>query len=358
MIQNQKQRWEELTALLDRADRGGVGALSVAELRRLCRLYRQVTIDLSRARTLGEDPDVVRYLNLLAARAHGQVYAARPIEMRPLLTFVLTGFPRLMRRHAVPLLVSGGIFLLASLASFVAVAREPALAYALFNEDIVEYENVRLEKQEGEYKGNFTFTVAESPFKAVFIIVNNVRVALVMFALGALLCVPCILLLVYNGRMLGTLTGLVWAHGYFLDFYALILTHGVLELTAICIAGGAGMMLGWSLIAPGRLPRKETLRRAALDAFGLLGGAALMLVVAGIIEAHVTPHFPQAVRWSVAGVSALALVLYFGFAGRERRGGNTPVAAWQVALSRKELAEPHGWGSQDTKPGPTGGLQG
>src|SRR5262249_33183305 len=150
-------RWKELTALLDQADRVGVPALTVPELRRLGRLYRQVTIDLSRARTLGEDPDVVRYLNLLAARAHGQVYAARPVEVRPLLTFVLTGFPQLVRRHAVPLLVSGGIFLLASIASFVAVVREPALAYALLNEDVVEFENVRLEKQEGEYKGNFTF---------------------------------------------------------------------------------------------------------------------------------------------------------------------------------------------------------
>jgi hypothetical protein len=55
---------------------------------------------------------------------------------------------------------------------------------------VVEYENVRLEKQEGEYKGNFTFSVGASPFVAVLIIVNNVRVALVMFALGALLCVP------------------------------------------------------------------------------------------------------------------------------------------------------------------------
>jgi uncharacterized membrane protein SpoIIM required for sporulation len=327
MIQNQQLRWKELTALLDRADRSGVAALSLAELRRLCRLYRQVTIDLSRARTLGEDPDVVRYLNLLAARAHGQVYAARPLEIRPLLAFVLTGFPRLVRRHAVPLLVSGGIFLLATIASFVAVVREPDLAYALFDEHVVEYENIRLEKQEGEYKGNFTFSVGASPYMAVLIIVNNIRVAMVMFALGALLCVPCILLLVYNGRMLGTLSGLVWAHGYFLDFSALVMTHGVLELTAICIAGGAGMILGWSLIAPGRLPRKEALRRAAFDAFGLLGGAALMLVVAGIIEAHVTPHFSQPVRWSVAGVSALALVLYFGFAGRERRTVKQPLAA-------------------------------
>jgi uncharacterized membrane protein SpoIIM required for sporulation len=116
--------------------------------------------------------------------------------------------------------------------------------------------------------------------------------------------------------MLGTLTGLVWLHGFALDFYSLILTHGVLELTAICISGGAGLILGWSLIAPGRLPRRDALRHAAGDAFGLLAGSVLMLIVAGLIEAYVTPHFAAPVRWSVAAASALFLIGYLGFAGR------------------------------------------
>src|SRR5262249_49843384 len=150
---------------------------------------------------------------------------------------------------------------------------------------IVEVENIRLEKQQGEYRGNFTFDVSSSPLVAVLIIGNNVRAAITAFALGALACVPGVLLLLYNGRMLGTLAGLVTLHGYLGDFAALILTHGVLELTAICIAGGAGFILGWALISPGQFTRREALRRAAGDAFGLLGGAAVLLVIAGHIEA-------------------------------------------------------------------------
>ena len=323
MIQEQRRRWEELNALVEAAERGGAEALSVLQLKRLCQLYRQVTIDLSRARAEADDPDLVRYLNLLAARAHGQVYAARPVDVRPLFGFVVAGFPRLVRRHARPVLVATAVFLLSSLFSFLAVVRNPELGYSLFDERVVEFENIRLEKQHGEYKGNFTFSVAQSPLVAVQIIANNVRVAATAFALGALLCLPGIFILVYNGRMLGTLTGLVWAHGFFLDFYALILTHVVLELTAICISGGAGLMLGWALIAPGRLPRADALRLAAREAFGLLAGSALMLVAAGCIEAYVTPHFPQAVRWSVAGASALFLIVYFGLAGRRAR----PLAA-------------------------------
>jgi uncharacterized membrane protein SpoIIM required for sporulation len=117
--------------------------------------------------------------------------------------------------------------------------------------------------------------------------------------------------------MLGTLTGMVLSRGYFIDFYSLIMTHGVFELTAICIAAGGGLVLGWGLIAPGALSRRDALRQSSGDAFGLLAGSVAMLIVAGLIEAHVTPHFPAPVRWTVALASACALVAYFGFAGRQ-----------------------------------------
>jgi uncharacterized membrane protein SpoIIM required for sporulation len=316
-IATRRARWEELAKLLDTAERGGAERMPAADLKRLCSLYRQVTIDLSRARTEGQDPDLVRYLNTLASRAHGQVYAARPVRVWGVLPFVLTGFPRLVRRRARPVLVAAAVFLLSTVASFLAVVRDPELAYSLFDEKIVENENAGLEHLEGEYKGNFTFTWKESPFLAVVIVANNVRVAAIAFAVGALLCLPCLFLLVFTGRMVGVLAGLLWLKGHFLDFCALILTHGVLELTAICIAAGGGLLLGWAVIAPGRLTRRDALKQAAGDAFGLLGGAMLLLVAAGLIEAHVTPHFPQPVRWGVAAASAAFLVWYLGFVGRQ-----------------------------------------
>lgn len=317
MAADRRQRWQELTELLERSESGGVAKLSAPELKRLCQLYRHVTIDLSRARTDGGDPELVAYLNAVAARAHGSVYRTRRVDLRPLLTFVSTGFPALVRRQAGPVLASTAVFLLTALASMLAVLRQPDLAYSLFDENVVEYENIRLEKQHGEYKGNFTFDLSDSPLVAAAIIGNNIRVAVLCFAFGALLCLPGVLLLIYNGRMLGTLTGLVWNHGFLVDFAAPILTHGVLELTAICISGGGGLLLGAALISPGRLPRREALQRAAGPAFGLLAGAMLLLVVAGLIEAYVTPHFAAPVRWSVASASALFLICYFGWAGRQ-----------------------------------------
>jgi len=315
--QEQRQRWQELTGLLDQVDRGGVENLGAVQVKRLCRLYRHVAMDLSRARTDNDDPDFVGYLNILAARAHGCVYRTRSVDVRPLFRFLAAGFPRLVRCHSLPILVATSAFLLTALASFLAVVRQPDLAYALFDDQVVEHENLRLERHQGEYRGNFTFEVSDSPLVAVAIIGNNIRVAVLAFGLGCLLCLPCILLLAMNGRMLGTLSGLVWNQGFFLDFYSLILTHGVMELSAICISGGAGLIFGWSLIAPGRQMRRNALRQAAGGAFGLLAGCILMLVVAGVVEAYVTPHFSKPVRWTVAGGSALFLVLYLGFAGRD-----------------------------------------
>jgi uncharacterized membrane protein SpoIIM required for sporulation len=260
------------------------------------------------------------YLNALAARAHGQVYAAKRLGLAPLFRFMATGFPRTLRRNWRAVGAAVAVFFLTAFASWLAVVRNPELAYSLFDERLVEYENVRLEKQEGEYRGNFTFDVSTSPLVAVQIIGNNVRVAIMAFALGAAGCVLGVFLLVFNGRMLGTLSGLVWNGGYFVGFYALILTHGVLELSAICISAGGGLRLGWALLAPGRLARSAAFRAAAPDAFGLLAGAVLMLVGAGVIEAFITPHFSAGVRWSVAAGTGVLLVLYLGFAGRRRAG--------------------------------------
>ncbi len=322
MRADRRRRWDDLADLLTRVDRRGVAGLPTDQVKRLGALYRQVTVDLSQARAAADDPGLVHFLNALTARAHGRVYAAKPLRLRPLVDFVAGGFAATVRRNWPAVGAAAGIFLLATLASGLAVVRDPEVAYSLFDETVVEYENVRLEKQEGEYRGNFTFDVSLSPLVAAQIIGNNVRVAIAGFALGSVGCVFGVFLLVYNGRMLGTLSGLVYNGGYLVGFYALIMTHGVLELSAICIATAGGLKLGWALLAPGRLARADAFKAAAGDSFGLLAGSILMLVVAGTIEAFVTPHFGAAVRWSVAGGTGLVFALYVGLAGRHSRPPN------------------------------------
>ena len=225
------------------------------------------------ARAERPHPDQVRSLNHLAARAHGQVYRARRVDFRPMLKFLVTGFPQLARRHAVPLLFAIGVFYGTALASFVAIVNEPSTAYSLFDEGVVEYENVRMEKQQGEYRGNFTFDVNESSLVAAKDYSKQhfgVNECLRSWGDSGL---PCLYLLIYNGRMLGTLEGLAFNHGFFGDFNALIMTHGVFELTAICISGGGGFLLARAIVAPGNLTRRNALKAVSRDAFGLLAGS-------------------------------------------------------------------------------------
>lgn len=316
MRYTRRERWDQFSALLDRLRLRGIRSLTVEQVKQLCRLYRHVTIDLSQARAAGEDPALMQYLNSLAARGHGQIYTTRGLSLRPLLQFIAFGFAIAIRRNWRVVGVSAGVFLLTTLASALAIVRSPELAYSLFDPDVVETENIRLEKQQGEYRGNFTFPPEVSPLMAAVIILNNVKVAILGFTLGAMGCVLGLFLLVYNGRMLGTLSGLVFNGGYLVGFYSLILTHGVLELSAICIATAGGLRLGWAAIAPGQMTRSDAFRLAALDAFALLGGAILMLIMAGLIEAYVSPHFGPAVRWSVAGGTGVLFSLYVAFAGR------------------------------------------
>lgn len=316
MVTERETRWQELTYLLNQVDRGGIAALTAREVKRMASLYRQVSIDLSQARAREDDPERIHYLNLLAARAHGRVYATKKVDTRPIVWFLLTGFAQLLRKRWRPVAIATAAMFLPAIASTVAIIRDPEIAYSLFDPNMVEFENLRIEKQQGQYKGNFTFDTAVSHAAAAGIIANNCFVAIRSFAFGALFCVPGLLIMIYNGQMLGTYTGVLYNGGYAWDFYTLILTHGVLELSALCIAGGAGVHAGWALVAPGARPRSDALKSAAKDAFGLLAGSLVMLVFAGIIEAYVTPHYPAEVRLIVAGTTAILFGSYVAFAGR------------------------------------------
>jgi uncharacterized membrane protein SpoIIM required for sporulation len=307
---DRENRWRELSALIEADD------LSAEDLKRLARLYRQVTIDLSQARDRGDEPSRVRYLNDLAVRAHSRIYSSRRVDFRPVFGFFIHGFPRLLRKHWRPVWIAMAVLYGSALASGLAVVHNPELAYSLFDERMVEFENVRLEKQEGEYRGNFTFSQDVSIFVAGTIILNNCRVAIIAFAAGALCCVPGLLLILYNGRMLGTLSGMLYKSGYLWGFWSLIATHGVLELTAISIGGAAGLLLGWTLVSAIDRPRRDALKLAGKDALGLLGGACGMLVIAGTIEAFVTPHYGATVRWTTAATTGLLFVLYVRLLGK------------------------------------------
>jgi uncharacterized membrane protein SpoIIM required for sporulation len=309
-----KTRWTQLEALVARVDRNGIDALDPAEIERLALGYRAVTSDLALARSRGYDSAVVAYLNRLSARAHAYVYLGTSRSgWSAVAGFLGAEFPREVRRSWLPIAACAAITVLAAAIAFRAVSVDPANAYALLPASAIPHVSRSL------HDSNFGFDRAFAPLMSSAIITNNVRVAIIAFAGGITCGILTVWIILENGLMVGGLGALFAQAGFGLDFWATIAPHGVIELTAIQVAGGAGLLLAAAIIAPGRVRRSDALVRNARRAGTLALGTAAMLIVAGVIEGFVSPQrLGPGVRIGFGAVTALALTVYFSFGGRRR----------------------------------------
>jgi uncharacterized membrane protein SpoIIM required for sporulation len=312
--------WERLEALLAQGGRRGLRGLPAAELFELGRLYRWTTSDLSYAQGHGFDPQLVHYLNRLTARAHAQVYGTTVESGRARIArFFAHTFPCEFRRSWAYIGLCIALTVVWAAVAYSIVARDPSNAYALLPESLVPAHITK-----SLHDSNFAFTPDASAMMSSLIITNNVRVAILTFAAGIVtLGSGTLYLIIFNALMLGAL-GALFAHaGFGPDFWATVAPHGVIELTAIQIAGGAGLLIAAGVLLPGRLRRRDALAQNSRRAGVLVAGVAAMLCVAGIIEGFFSPlRFPADVRASVGAITALALIAYFGFAGRGYNRGH------------------------------------
>lgn len=313
-IANKKANWQRLTALLDRSRASGLAALSAEELNELGRLYRSATSDLAVARRDFPDHRVVEYLNSLVARAHAAVYQQRVGRGRGIVEFFTTIFPRTFRATWAYTLAAFLMFLLPALASFAVAYRDPSAGAALFPGIEERIDDIR-NKHEWWKDINDEGRAASSSL----IMTNNIRVAIIAFAGGVLLGVFTLYILAQNGLMLGIVAGAAQALGFAGNLWGFVAAHGVIELSVIFIAGGAGLQLSWSLVRPGLLTRRAALVLAARRAARLLLGCVPLLVVAGTIEGFVSPSdLPLGVKLAVSLTSGVLLYGYLLLAGREQ----------------------------------------
>ncbi len=300
--------WERLATLTARANRG-VRRLDATELEELVALYQRTSTHLSLARTYLRDPGLVARLTGLVAAAAAVVYGTRPRTLRALGRFFTTTFPaavwhlrRFVAVSALLLLVPAlamGIWLDSSPRAVDAAAPE-AVRQALIEEDFEAY-----------------YSSAPAAEFATQVFTNNVRVAVLAFAGGILACLPTAYVLVFNGANVGVAGGLFAAAGEAPRFFGLILPHGLLELTAVAVAGGAGLALGWSWLVPGDRARLDALaeegRRAVVVVLGLVAAFA----VAGLIEGFVTGRpWPTALRVGIGVAAWIAFGCYLAAQGR------------------------------------------
>jgi uncharacterized membrane protein SpoIIM required for sporulation len=309
-IAERQARWAELEAAIRTAKRGRIRTQSASAIERFGLLLRQTSSDLAIARRDHPDAPITEYLNTLCARAHPLLYRGNPVRLRSVWGFFGTALPRSFRAAWPYIVASLVLMLIGFIAGWVAVDVRPDLRASLVPPSLFD-EMAR---------GQISTGVQDAPFAAAFIIQNNIRVALICFAGGVFLGIPTAFVLLSNGWMLGTVAAAVRLGGYDFQFWSLIVPHGVLELSVIVISGGTGLMLGDAILRPGQLRRGEALARVARRAVLLALGAASLLVIAGTLEAFVSPSaLPDGVKLAIGATVGVLLYSWLLLTGRTPR---------------------------------------
>ena len=314
-------RWSRFASRLTDAQRRGLPALGEDGVRQFVSEYRDLSADLARLRTAsrGERSEDLFYLSRLVAGAHNLLYRGRTMRFSEIVRFLGNDVPREIRRSAAPILLAAALLFGPAAIAYTAVIQRPDVAYMFIPDAMFDRaeQGIRWSK---ERKGYIPDHPVLRPVMASSIAANNVQVTFGAFAGGVLLAIPTVLLLVLNGVSIGGIFGLYASKGIGSLILAFVAPHGVLELTAICIAGGAGMLLAAAVLMPGMRTRRRALVENGKRAIRLIAGSTLLLVVAGTIEGFISPipTWPLAGKLAVSAATAVLLALYLS-GGRERR---------------------------------------
>lgn len=314
-IRQRRSDWQQMEELLDRMKTSRLGKWSGQDVTRLSRLYRSVCYDLSLVQSREWGARLEQYLNDLVAHGHNCLYRAPPRSLDMVVRFLFEGFPRLLRARRNFFFVALTLFLAPFLVSMLIAAIDPVLGEQLVDKATMEgsgesyardfYQNI-----DGEYAEQRSLMVG-------FYIWNNVGIGFRCFALGAFFGIGTVVTLLFNGLTLGTITGYLINQGHSDNFFSFAVSHGSFELTAIVISGAAGLLLGWGMVHPGKLTRRESLRLHAIDAAKLASGAGFMLVIAALIEGYFSPMaIPHAVKYTAGAALWLLVYVYLVYGGQ------------------------------------------
>lgn len=321
--------WYRFRELLNRAEGTRLRKLPGGEISEFSRLFRALCYDLAVVRSRDWGGELEGRLNDLVVRGHNLLYRAPPGRPRAVLDFLLKGFPQLLRANGGYFWTALLLFLVPGIVAGTLVAFEPSIgSRVLPKKALAQMEDMH----STHHEQRALFSGGEAA-KFGFYVLNNVTIAFKAFALGLLLGVGTMLLLAYNGIVLGAVTGYLIGRGHSEPFFSFVIAHGSFELTAIVVAGAAGLVLGRAIVHPGPYSRMDALQRRGLDAVKLALGAGAMLVVAAVIEGAWSPMgLPFSVKLPVGIALWLVVIVYLTLGGRTfRRRGAAPEAPGEAA---------------------------
>ena len=316
-LEARRPAWREMESLLAQAEARDLVSLPHDRARRFVDLYRRTSADLVQARTYGAGAELVRYLETLVARGYSLLYPAPPLgTWRAAGRFFRERFPRAVRRESRAFLVVGGAFAGGLLLGGLALRFDPEAARLFVPPDhqlLRPSERVARDEAAEREGTRFLDAHGHAAFSS-FLFTHNIGVSIVCFAIGIAWGLPTLLLVAWHGVFLAALAVEYFRDGVGVFFLAWILPHGVVELTAMLLAGTAGLLLGRGVLWPRGRPRGERLREEARGALEILGGTAALLVLAGVIEGTVSQvHEPTLSYPLKIGMALVLLALVHAY---------------------------------------------
>lgn len=312
-----KASWAELEQLVERFTRQE-RQITAADIDRLTHLYKKASAHLALVRSYHPADEITLYLNELVSRAHNLTYKQQSGSWQQLRHFFGVHLIGLIHKRIGFIGMAALLFIIGGVSGFAAVLVDPLNLYYVLPQGMAEQiDPTRL--GEGHDAIN-------SPVISTMIMTNNMKVAILAFVSGITFGLVPIYVLLFNGLLVGALAAVYYQADSSYAFWAYILPHGVIELTAIFIAGGAGLHMGYRLLVPGRYARKYQFLEGAKESAQLLLATLPLLFVAGIIEGYITPSsLSLETKYLVAAATLLLLCLWYYF-GRRRQAHNASLA--------------------------------
>jgi uncharacterized membrane protein SpoIIM required for sporulation len=315
-IKNNSERWKEVELFLSKKT-------SYQEPDKLAELFIQLTDDLSYSKTFYPPSKTTQYLNTLASKLHQSVYKNKKEKRSRIITFWKYELPEIFYKRRKELLISFTVFIVAVIIGVISSSGDSGFVRLILGDS---YVNMTLENID---KGDPLAVYKQMNGVDMFmgITFNNIRVSFYAFLSGLLLSIGTILLLLYNGIMLGTFHHLFYTQDLLFKSLSIIWIHGTLEISSIVIAGAAGLILGNSILFPKTYSRRQSFLISAKDGVKIIVGLIPLFITAGFLESFVTrfTNMPIIINILIIG-SSLTFIIWY-------------VVVYPIKLNRKSKNE-------------------